>query len=302
MTSHVCPPRNGGDRWRAFGHDFDSIPPDPDDQREYEVMYRDQGVIVGKLIDHSQKQLAGWVPEWWRLYKLVTPERPPGKGWRLNSPTSSCGPDPMTATVEVKHPDHAAVITTPAGNFNWSTTFWWRYPETDTPVTVDDLYPGVLLDVPRPAPNENGEWLPVFSKHGHAIHDDAMVHYVGGSCPKGMQGFSSMRGARAGKAVWFQLYPEEDKPPTATLTGNASDYYLLHINVPARANLQPYTCECLDVIDALGMTFAEGEAFKAIWRSAAARNGNGKPGTTALYDAEKVAFYGARMVAAAKRP
>jgi hypothetical protein len=47
---------------------------------------------------------------------------------------------------------------------------------------------------------------------------------------------------------------------------------------------------------ALKMDFAEGEAFKAIWRKAAARLGNGKQGNSALYNAEKVAFFGAVMV------
>lgn len=96
-------------------------------------------------------------------------------------------------------------------------------------------------------------------------------------------------------AIWWR-----EVKPAATLTGGKSDYYLVHVNVPARATSQPYTAECLDLIEALGMTFNEGEAFKALWRGAAARKGNGKPGATALYDAEKVAFYGGRMVAQAK--
>lgn len=78
------------------------------------------------------------------------------------------------------------------------------------------------------------------------------------------------------------------------LTGGSSDYYRLPITKPLEGD--PYEAQCLDVICALGMTFAEGEAFKAIWRKAAARMGNGKPGGTAMYDAEKVAFFGAQMV------
>ena len=61
----------------------------------------------------------------------------------------------------------------------------------------------------------------------------------------------------------------------------------------------PYVAECNDIIEALGMTYAEGNAFKAIWRLCAARTlGAKKRGyTDGLYDAEKVAFFGARMVA-----
>ncbi|MBB6253038.1 hypothetical protein [Nitrospirillum iridis] len=84
------------------------------------------------------------------------------------------------------------------------------------------------------------------------------------------------------------------------LTGGSSDYYKVPIAHPATPGVAPYTAECLDIIEALDMTFAEGNAFKAIWRLAAARMGNGKPGNTALYDAEKVEFFGARMVAQAK--
>lgn len=78
------------------------------------------------------------------------------------------------------------------------------------------------------------------------------------------------------------------------LTGGSSDYYRIDIAKPLAG--RPYSAECLDVIMALGMTFAEGEAFKAIWRKAAARLGNGKPGNSALYNAEKVAFMGQAMV------
>lgn len=84
------------------------------------------------------------------------------------------------------------------------------------------------------------------------------------------------------------------------LTGGSSDYYKVLITNPTTPGGTPYNAECNDIIEALGMTYAEGNAFKAIWRSASARLGNGKPGNTALYDAEKVEFFGGRMVAQAK--
>lgn len=78
------------------------------------------------------------------------------------------------------------------------------------------------------------------------------------------------------------------------LTGGSSSHYVIDVYRPLEGS--PYRAQCLDIITTLNMTFAEGEAFKALWRKAAARLGNGKPGNTALYDAEKVKFYGETMV------
>jgi len=78
-------------------------------------------------------------------------------------------------------------------------------------------------------------------------------------------------------------------------SGGDNDYWLVDITHPKR--LKAYTAECEDIIEALGMTFQEGEAFKAIWRKCADRFGNGKPGDTPLRNAQKVAHFGQRMVA-----
>lgn len=85
-------------------------------------------------------------------------------------------------------------------------------------------------------------------------------------------------------------------------TGGSVSYYKVHIGAPL-AGSDAYTAECNDIIEALGMTYAEGNAFKAIWRLCAARTlGVKKRGyTDGLYDAEKVAFFGARMVAQQSR-
>jgi hypothetical protein len=91
----------------------------------------------------------------------------------------------------------------------------------------------------------------------------------------------------------------EDK---AEYSGSHVDYYKLEIPDPKR--LDPYTCECEDIIEALNMTFAEGCAFKAIWRSAAARTlGLRKKGQDehGIYDAEKVSYYGQAMLRQRKR-
>lgn len=82
----------------------------------------------------------------------------------------------------------------------------------------------------------------------------------------------------------------------AEFTGLSVDYYKLHIAHPIHY-LTPYNCECGDIIEALNMDFNEGEAFKAIWRKAAARLNMQKQGQTAQYDAEKIKYFGARILA-----
>lgn len=89
---------------------------------------------------------------------------------------------------------------------------------------------------------------------------------------------------------------------TPEYTGSSVSYYRVTIAKPTSLDLAPYTAECNDIIEALGMNYAEGNAFKAIWRSCAARNLKlAKAGyKDGLYDAEKVVFFGQRMVEQAK--
>jgi chemotaxis response regulator CheB len=85
-------------------------------------------------------------------------------------------------------------------------------------------------------------------------------------------------------------------------TGGDVNYYVVEIREPKR--MRPYAAEAEDIIEALGMTFAEGCAFKAIWRSCAARAlGVRKEGMDehGIYDAEKVVYYGGRMLAQRKK-
>lgn len=83
-------------------------------------------------------------------------------------------------------------------------------------------------------------------------------------------------------------------------TGGSVSYYKVHVPKPTELPA-PYTAECNDIIEALGMNYAEGNAFKAIWRRCAARQGKVKKGyTDGLYDAEKVVFFGQRLVAQEK--
>lgn len=86
----------------------------------------------------------------------------------------------------------------------------------------------------------------------------------------------------------------------AKLSGGLNNYYVVLIKNPQRKEQEPYQAECEDIIQALGMTFDEGCAFKALWRNAAARMGNGKPGNTAVYDCEKLVHYANRILAKEK--
>lgn len=85
------------------------------------------------------------------------------------------------------------------------------------------------------------------------------------------------------------------------LTGGLVNYYLAPVHHPQRLNQAPYVAECEDIAEALQLTPNEFCEFKAIWRTAAARLGNGKPDQKALYDAEKRLHYAGRDVAKYKR-
>jgi hypothetical protein len=83
------------------------------------------------------------------------------------------------------------------------------------------------------------------------------------------------------------------------LTGRLSNYYVVDVRHPQR-DKPAYIAECEDITHALQMTPDEFCEFKAIWRTAAARLGNGKPGRTqldqAIYDAEKRVHYAERSL------
>ena len=89
------------------------------------------------------------------------------------------------------------------------------------------------------------------------------------------------------------VYPMIDKKPE--LSGGLSDHYLADVKKPQRGG-DPYQAECDDIIFALNMTFDEGEAFKAIWRTCTARLGYGKKGNTALYNAQKLVHRSKRIL------
>lgn len=79
-------------------------------------------------------------------------------------------------------------------------------------------------------------------------------------------------------------------------SGKNASYYDIDVSSLSGKDVgMSYSVSCIDVICGLQMTFAEGEAFKAIWRKAAARMGNAKVDHNPLYDAEKVVYYGTVM-------
>lgn len=95
-------------------------------------------------------------------------------------------------------------------------------------------------------------------------------------------------------------WPKPEPMDEKEYTGGDVNYYVVDIVDPKR--FDPYTAECEDIIEALNMNFAEGCAFKAIWRKAAARSlGKEKKGNNALYDAEKIVYYGQRQVVQEQR-
>ena len=88
---------------------------------------------------------------------------------------------------------------------------------------------------------------------------------------------------------------------TVEHTGGSSSYYTVKVESPTTKWKLPYEAECNDIIEALNMTFAEANNFKATWRTAAARQGKKKKGNNAVYDAEKCVFFSGRMLVAAKK-
>lgn len=78
-------------------------------------------------------------------------------------------------------------------------------------------------------------------------------------------------------------------------TGGSVSYYKVEVKSPTTFE-QAYWAECNDIIEALDMNYAEGNAFKAIWRRCAERQGKKKKGNNTFYDAEKIVFFAQRIL------
>jgi hypothetical protein len=95
-----------------------------------------------------------------------------------------------------------------------------------------------------------------------------------------------------------------DRRIDAKLMPNGSGHHVSYYAVDVQHTTKGgplYRAEAMDIIDALDMTFAEGEAFKAVWRCAADRIGAHKEGNDTARDAEKVMYYGEQMLARERR-
>ena len=144
----------------------------------------------------------------------------------------------------------------------------------------------------------------------HPVANDTHVQFEfrNGAVVNGADG----KGVRAGSVDWSQYGGPADivryrivsevAEGAPEYTGGETNYYKVRIDKPTSDSLAPYTAECNDIIEALDMNFAEGEAFKAIWRRSAARTLGKTKGnyTDGKYDAEKVHFFGGRLVAQSK--
>ena len=86
----------------------------------------------------------------------------------------------------------------------------------------------------------------------------------------------------------------DEEGPIPEYTGGSSSYYKVDVANPVSAG-DPYTVGCQDVIEALDMSFSEGNIFKAIWRICAAKKGKAKKGyVDSVYDLEKIIFFAQR--------
>jgi len=100
--------------------------------------------------------------------------------------------------------------------------------------------------------------------------------------------------------MWCEQAKSQTVAPKR-LTGGSSDYYKVEVAKPTSGGI-PYMAECNDIIEALGMEYDVANAFKAAWRVAALRQGRGKPGQdSAVYDGEKIVFFGNRIIERAKK-
>lgn len=93
--------------------------------------------------------------------------------------------------------------------------------------------------------------------------------------------------------IW--TYIDNASLQEAEHTGGSVNYYKVHVANPTTLP-EAYNAEANDIIESLGLTFAEGNLFKAIWRMAADRNGKKKKGNNSVYDAEKLVFFAERVL------
>lgn len=139
------------------------------------------------------------------------------------------------------------------------------------------------------------EGMPYCFAHGHNTHVmDCRT------CEVSLHARCSMETERRKKDVPVAVDRRIDAKQMSNSSGGHVSYYSVDVDTPSKGGA-PYRAEAIDVIASLDMTFAEGEAFKAVWRCAADRCGAHKDGNDTRRDAEKVAYYGEQMTAREKK-
>jgi hypothetical protein len=83
------------------------------------------------------------------------------------------------------------------------------------------------------------------------------------------------------------------------ITGSNVNYYLIDVSHPKR--LEPYVAEVEDIIESLDMNFAEGTILKSLVRLCKLKQNFGKPGSSRLYEAQKIKYYADRILAQAQQ-
>ena len=127
----------------------------------------------------------------------------------------------------------------------------------------------------------NGEWpITWTNSSGEERSDRKTEHFV-------LTNFES--------GDWYFIDELGENVQPEEYTGGSSSYYKVDVLYPTTVEVA-YQAECNDIIEALGLTFTEGNIFKAIWRIAADRNGKKKKGNNSVYDAEKVVFFAERLL------
>ena len=79
-------------------------------------------------------------------------------------------------------------------------------------------------------------------------------------------------------------------------SGGSVSYYVIEVTSTWQEGKAPYTAECGELIEALAMTPVEANIFKELWRRAAARQGKKKRGNTSLRGAQKIKYFGDRLL------
>lgn len=95
----------------------------------------------------------------------------------------------------------------------------------------------------------------------------------------------------------FTEREQEEELNEPEYTGASVSYYKIPVDNPI-SGANPYVAECIDLIEALDLSFAEGNVLKSLVRRAVARKyGTAKKGyDDGLYDAEKMVFFSERVL------